>query len=138
MSVVAGPLAAASAKKAGPQPLPVPTVVVGPQVTVDGDELTFTVLLVGPSTGGAFQFQSLSVFKGPSATTFTPALVIATGSQSFTVTASPLAIKGTQTMVLDAIYAGGGGGDRLVESAATRVSVGAAQAFGKRPPPWLR
>jgi hypothetical protein len=86
----------------------------------------------------AFQFQSLSVVKGPSATTFTPALVIATGSQSFTVTASPLAVKGMETMVLDAIYASGGGATQLVESAATRVSAVAAQAFGKRPPPWLR
>jgi hypothetical protein len=42
-------------------------------------------------------------------------------------------------MALDAIYdSGGGGADRLVESAATRVSVVAAQAFGKRPRPWLR
>jgi hypothetical protein len=64
-------------------------------------------------------------------------VVIATGSQSFTVTASSLEIKGTHTAVLGAIYAGGGG-YRLVESAATRVSVVAAQAFGKRPPPWLR
>jgi hypothetical protein len=42
-------------------------------------------------------------------------------------------------MALDAIYdSGGGGADRLVESAATRVCVVAAQAFGKRPRPWLR
>jgi hypothetical protein len=41
-------------------------------------------------------------------------------------------------MVLNAIYDSGGAADQLVESAATRVSVVAAQAFGKRPPPWLR
>jgi hypothetical protein len=39
--------------------------------------------------------------------------------------------------MVDAIY-DGGSGERLVESAATRVSVVAAQAFGKRPAPWSR
>ena len=133
--MVAGPVATASAKKPDRGPLPVPSMALGPKATLNGDELTFTVLLTGASGLSAFSFTDLAIDGRTGPTTFTPSLVTVSGSQQFTVTASPASAKGNVNLVLLATYDAGGGDDRLVESASTPVTIVAAQGFRRSAQP---
>lgn len=89
---------------------------------------------MGPATGAAFELQYFSVIGGPTATTFDPSLLTAAGSQMFTVTASPLSVKGSFTAQLAGVYDTGGGRLQPVASQQTKITVVPPQAFRQLPP----
>jgi hypothetical protein len=130
VGVVAGPLASAAAKRPGAVPPSSGTVLLGSKATLSGDELTFTVTVVGSPNGALFEFQNLVVGHAD-VTSFSPGQVAATGQRQVTVTASPCPpVKGTVDLTLSVNYDVEGQVSEKV-SPITTVTIVAPQGFGR-------